>query len=1242
MIKRLLLYGVVMAILLAGAFTARQWDKDTMLLDAYASEIGHYLDAREREAFLWVEEQEAAIQSSMAGKPVEGWEAVLRAQASKNFTVLVYHADSIVFWSNTRVIPPYSALPEGLKNGKRAMLWLPKGHYLANGKMLGPDLLVILVPIRFSLNTAYARPFPANEGIESSVLVIPAGANADAYPVQCGGDTICAIDSKASLHAAGYQWLKLFFWALFGMVFLSVAGQIARWLTEKIGVWAGMLVLLLVVGAVALLGGKFAFFAHEFNALPLFGEPFEAASLLGRSVGVWVINTLLWVWFMASFHRLFKMESALMAPFSIRLLLSGIFYVLTMLGVVFCVEAIRRLVYFSRLRFDFDNVLNLDGAGILAITGIFFLILGLFLFGHRLLLTIRRMNLQRKQRLMLLSIASIIYFGVCSMLPLASSASLFLAAAFGIVFAFVFDAYVNWENPGMGWIVIWLLLLSSFCASLLYRYNYFKGKADRRVYAEALAFDRDTAIAEKQLPILYEAFFRDSQNLNTKLRPWPFKATEESLRDHFNSLLFGQNYLFQHYRLNVQAFDPDGQPLLQGQTADFDMAVRQNWEKGKPLEHFPDIRYHTDQAGIFRYMFRLNAYRMHDKSQPAAVYCFFDHQYPQPARVFSRLFYQSPYKHLTDLPLYDFTVIKNGQLVVEHGQGNTAAAQTQLGHGEYKEINRSEPPRVDALFKSADGQTVAAVGKRGGGWYKQLYLFSMLFMLASVFLFLLALANSYFQVLPDFAQFKLSFKGTLAKRIHFGNIMLIAVAFLIIGLMTYRHFKQAYRESERINLDYQADAVLTSLRMQLLSPGAASDTLHKQLAGSLANIAQSLSMDANLYSPDGVLQYTTQSALAGLGLAPARMNPAAWVALSQGLDPERVENEQVAGTPYFAKYLPLRNGQNRLVGFLGIPYQISERRVGAEVSDFIGMLAGLYVFLLLIAYAVTFGLSRSIIKPLTLISEKIKELRLEDKNEPLQYQGDTQDELSELIAQYNRMVDKLEDSKVQMIRLERESAWREMARQVAHDIKNPLTTMKLSMQQLERVSSNPEQAAAYLRKAITRLIEQIDSLAQIASEFSMFANLDIRSKNDVVINEVVESVHDLFSEQKNVSLELKLPETRYHIQGDKNHLIRVFNNLVINAIQAIPSDRDGHIKVSLYRENDLAVIRISDNGGGIPAEIRNRVFEPNFTTKTSGSGLGLAICKKIIEAHDGNIRFETRDNEGTDFFVEVPITATGG
>ena len=154
----------------------------------------------------------------------------------------------------------------------------------------------------------------------------------------------------------------------------------------------------------------------------------------------------------------------------------------------------------------------------------------------------------------------------------------------------------------------------------------------------------------------------------------------------------------------------------------------------------------------------------------------------------------------------------------------------------------------------------------------------------------------------------------------------------------------------------------------------------------------------------------------------------------------------------------------------------------------------------------------------------------------------------------------------------------------------------------------------------------------------MFANIDIRERHPMVLNDAVESVFDLFSEQRHLDFELSLPREQITIGADKNHLIRVLNNLVINATQAIPPDRKGKIRVSLTRQGETAVVQISDHGGGIPAEIQGRVFEPNFTTKTSGSGLGLAICRKIIEGHDGTIRFVTRESEGTDLLTELPGT----
>jgi signal transduction histidine kinase len=896
-----------------------------------------------------------------------------------------------------------------------------------------------------------------------------------------------------------------------------------------------------------------------------------------------------------------------------------------MLLLIGSAQVFQHIVFYSDLDFDFDNLLNNSLLSVFCVVATLVWLTAVFQIGQTLSQAVRKFELSPIQRGMALGVAALV--AVVAAFLSGNAVHPLLLAGYAIFFAIALDIFSHWERPGFGWTLGWLLLLSLFSATCLYRAATVKDRNQRMEFAEALADNRDPKGAEAILPHLLQAFERDAQKLGFLLKPWPFKAEE----------IFRYNYLFQHYRLNVYAFDRQNEPLLINQNLTFNQAVQEIWEKGQPLPEAPSIRYHVAEDGLFRYMIRLNTLRMGDAGDPATVYCFLEHEYPKPTRVYARLFYNAPYKGMKGLRRYDFAVQRNGRRVVEQGLDNITALSASVPAGTGREMQEAAENRVYAVYKSADGNSVAAVGRQESSLYKPLFLFSVLFTIASVVFLLLVLANSWLNFLPQAWSEQLSTKGSLAKRIHYGIMTIVGVTFLVIGFLTYRNFTEAARISEQENLDFRAEAILADLKTKA-SVGLSADSLQRILPNTARQMAGNLSMDVNLYNPFGDLVFSTREDLRQLGVLPAKMNPTAFATLASGkTGAAYTTTEQVAGVDFRSRYSAVYDAGNTLVGFLGTPSDLKNRKPGAEISDFIGALAALYVFFLLVAYVVTMLLADSIIRPVTRISERISKLDFENKNIPLEYEGDPNDELSGLIRRYNVMVNNLEASKNRIVKLEREGAWKEMARQVAHDIKNPLTTMKLSMQQLERVSNNPEQAAAYLRKAITRLIEQIDSLAQIASEFSLFANMDIKNKTDIQLNNVVESVYDLFSEQKNVTLELSCPEEHFHIMGDKNHLIRVFNNLIINAIQAIPSDRQGHIKVTLKQQDNLAVVVLSDNGGGIPPEIRDRVFEPNFTTKTSGSGLGLAICKKIIEAHDGDIRFETRDNEGTDFFVELPI-----
>lgn len=1236
MIKRLLLYLVAATLLLAVAVSADQWDEDTALLQQHAEEISAYLDSQWADAQNWVKTNDL---ESLQRSNDPQTSTTLSAIEAKDYTLLRLQGDSVMAWTNTKCIPPRSDLAYLTgQGGAPQMLSIPLGQFVA-AKAPGNPGIFVFIPVRYSLTGQ--PPFPAGPNIPEEIVFSTEKTD---YPVLFGGNTLGYLSATSPLHANWLQWMKVVFFGLFLAVLLALATQGANHLVERVSPLAGVGCVVLAALVIAVVNQQLGVSQNLLGGLSAFSQPFKTPSYLGATLGDWLLSIGLFVWTAVFFYRNFRIAGLSKASEPVRVSIAGLGYFGAMTMLFASAVLMRHLIFFSNINFDFDNLLNFNGLALWAMGGLLMWMAGVFFISHRFALFAKRARLKPKQRGLAIGAATLglLLLGLVA----GFGDDLFYLVGFGLAYGFAFDLFTHDDAPGFGWMVVWMLLLSLFSAVLLYQLNFQKDSTQRLAYAEALATDRDTEEAEKRLPEVLAAFQQDSVQLGILLKPFPFKADVEEVRSFFNKKLFKEPYLFQHYRLNVYAFDQEGAPLLKYQTQSLESVLQENWNAGQALtphsaalDPTHEIRLHTDKDGKFRYMMLLRPHRMGDPTQPAQVFCFLDHEFPKQTRVYARLFYSIPYKSLVGLPRYDYAVEKYGRLVVESGQIGLASVAKSVPNGQSQDIERPLLGRVDAVHKSADGSTAAVVGHSGGDWYKPLYLFSMLFALASAFLFCIGFLNRWLGFLPKDYQLSLTTRGSLAKRIHYWNVALIAGAFFVISFVTYRHFSRSSSDNEQLNLDARAEAVAATLRSQVLGSSLSTDSLRRTLPRSLATLAGSFAMDANLFSPSGDLLFTTQPDLRQAGILSEKMSATALFSLKSGAMPSFTETEKIAGLAFFTKYLPLRDGQNRLLGYLGVPYDLGgTRRADAGVSDFLGMLASLYVFLLLTAFAVSFLLARSIIRPVRLISEKIQELKLEDKNEPLRYAGDEQDELSELIGQYNRMVDQLEASKVRMVKLEREGAWREMARQVAHDIKNPLTTMKLSMQQLERVSNNPEQAAAFLRKAITRLIEQIDSLAQIASEFSMFANLDIREKHPMVLNDAVESVFDLFSEDKQVDLELSLPNERLTILGDKNHLIRVLNNLVINAMQAIPSDRRGHIRVSLVRNGETAVVQISDNGGGIPPEIRQRVFEPNFTTKTSGSGLGLAICRKIIESHDGSIDFETRENEGTDFIIELPVS----
>jgi nitrogen fixation/metabolism regulation signal transduction histidine kinase len=374
-----------------------------------------------------------------------------------------------------------------------------------------------------------------------------------------------------------------------------------------------------------------------------------------------------------------------------------------------------------------------------------------------------------------------------------------------------------------------------------------------------------------------------------------------------------------------------------------------------------------------------------------------------------------------------------------------------------------------------------------------------------------------------------------------------------------------------------------------------------------------------------------------MGLAAPVVNPKAYFAIRENKTSSLCVTEKAGSLDYLSLYTPVFTENKKLAGFVNLPYFARQSDLTNELSNIISALINVYVILFVISILAGLILAGYITKPLRLIKQQIANITLGKQNESIEW--DSSDELGRLVNEYNNMLLKLEHSANLLAQSERESAWREMAKQVAHEIKNPLTPMKLNLQYLQHVMrSNPDDFRGRFEKASNSIIEQIDTLAAIATEFSNFAKLPGTKLQKIDLLDAIRSSVVLF-EGKDKWIITDLPFENMWVQGDKEQAIRIFNNLLKNAVQATKEISEPLIRISAEVDDDHYVIRISDNGCGIPSEMKDKIFTPNFTTKTTGSGLGLAMVRNIVSTFGGAIRFESEKEKGTTFFISFRRTA---
>ncbi|MDH7913625.1 HAMP domain-containing sensor histidine kinase [Winogradskyella sp. SYSU M77433] len=478
-------------------------------------------------------------------------------------------------------------------------------------------------------------------------------------------------------------------------------------------------------------------------------------------------------------------------------------------------------------------------------------------------------------------------------------------------------------------------------------------------------------------------------------------------------------------------------------------------------------------------------------------------------------------------------------------------------------------------------------------------------------------------------------KLSLRARIFTAMILLVLLASVLIAAVTIYQYNEEAKDYHEERLERKERGIRRSINFAIRETTYPVNTENIPLIfkDEIHDIAAVHNLQINLYDLDGQLLKTSKGVIQKDTLLNC-LDVEILNSLANTVDHRYVQKNEVNGQTFQSSYSYITDTKFKNLAILNLPYLENDDFLNRELKEFLIRLGLAYLVMILVAIAFAFLISKYITRSLKTISDKMNEIRLEKRNTKIEI-GSSSEEIETLVNSYNSMIDELEESAVKLATSEREQAWREMAKQVAHEIKNPLTPMRLSVQSFQRkFDPNDENIHQKVNEYSNTLIQQIDTMSSIASAFSNFAKMPAQQREVLEVVEVVKLALDIFNED----YIYYLPEEKEIIaKVDKTQLIRVVTNLVKNGIQAIPNDsEEPRIEVRVFSEKDVVRITISDNGIGIAEETKTKIFEPKFTTKSSGMGLGLAMVKNIVETYNGSITFTSQLGKGTTFTVTLP------
>lgn len=787
------------------------------------------------------------------------------------------------------------------------------------------------------------------------------------------------------------------------------------------------------------------------------------------------------------------------------------------------------------------------------------------------------------------------------------------------------------------WFMIWSVFLMASVAAFLIYQNSTLEQQKRKKIAEKLSF-RSDASTENLLSYTaskFESFFSADN--------FPRFYNEVDNRRLKNSVV-NNNFIgyLNNFNSRVYTYDFNHQPLFNDDSTSW-YVMRSIIQNTTNQTSVPHLFYYENAPDKFSYLYEKIVYS-HDSALIGYVYMIIQPKSNKTNNLNPEIFKQL----IKDAPIvggdYAYAIYNNNRLI--RNTSNYAFSDTVSS----KDISKNDYTykRVDGyseLWYNAPGSYMIIVVKKDKWFAEAITFFAYLFGLFIILVLVQHFGQLIFKTHFKTEELKKVFRFNIRTQIQAIIVVVSIISFVVIGYATISFFIARFKNNNEEMLRKTSQIIGNEIELLTKRNFVATDIenlkgidLDHELELRIVEIAQAHNTNINFFDVEGELQISSQQYIYDNGIISRKMNPKAYYAMRYDHKTQLIQEEYIATSKYLNIYVPVKNDDGFTLAYVNIPYLNPEQELNQEISNFLITLINLNALIFIIAGAIAIWITSRITSSFTLIGNKMKAISFGNMNEEIEWKKN--DELGELVSEYNKMVKKLAESAKALARSEREGAWREMARQVAHEIKNPLTPMKLSIQYLQKAIDNNSPNVKSLSKQVAdTLVEQIDQLSKIAGDFSQFANIANVSKETFDLSTVLGPIVQLFSADERVSISwFKVNENAtYFVDADKIQMNRLFTNLIKNAIEAYDSDERAYISIiQKIKENEI-LIAVADKASGIPVNMQPKIFAPNFTTKSSGTGLGLAICKGIVEKANGNIWFETEEGVGSTFYVSLPL-----